>query len=130
MNLTTLGAIVDRLIPPDEFPGANEAGVCDYLVRLFRTDMLQHREFFRSGIEGIDAEAKLKFNAPFAALTPDQQTLVLEAVESGNVATAWSISPPRFFEMLVNTTAEGFYSDPQQGGNRGSISWVMTGFES
>jgi hypothetical protein len=31
--------------------------------------------------------------------------------------------------MLVNTTAEGYYSEPQQGGNRGAISWLMTGFE-
>jgi hypothetical protein len=31
--------------------------------------------------------------------------------------------------MLVNTTAEGYYSEPQQGGNRRGISWVMTGFE-
>jgi hypothetical protein len=31
--------------------------------------------------------------------------------------------------MLVNTAAEGYYSEPQQGGNRGAISWVMTGFE-
>jgi len=31
--------------------------------------------------------------------------------------------------MLVNTTAEGYYSDPEQGGNRGRASWVMTGFE-
>jgi hypothetical protein len=31
--------------------------------------------------------------------------------------------------MLVHTTVEGYYSDPQQGGNRGAISWVMIGFE-
>jgi len=47
----------------------------------------------------------------------------------GDVKTTWSISPSRFFEMLVNTTAEGFYSDPQQGGNRNAVSWTMTGFE-
>jgi hypothetical protein len=45
------------------------------------------------------------------------------------VKTSWPIPPSRFFEMLVNTTAEGYYSEPQQGGNRGAISWVMTGFE-
>jgi|SRR5215212_4298758 len=123
MNLETLQAVVDCLIPPDDFPGAYEAGVCDYLVRLFQTDMAEHSDLFRIGIEGIDAEAHIRFNAPFAALTREDQILTLQAIESGDVATA------RFFEMLVNTTAEGYYSDPQQGGNRGSISWVMTGFE-
>jgi hypothetical protein len=54
---------VDRLIPPDDFPGANEAGVCDYRVHLFRTDMLEHVDFFGSGIAGIDAAAMLTIMA-------------------------------------------------------------------
>jgi len=129
MDLETLRAVVDCLIPPDDFAGAYEAGVCDYLARLFQTDMVEQRDFFSAGIEAIDAEATLRFDRPFAALTPDQQTLTLQAIESGDVASAWVIPPQRFFELLVNTTAEGYYSDPQQGGNRGSTSWVMTGFE-
>ena len=129
MDLETLRAVVDSLIPPDDFAGAYEAGVCDYLARLFQTDMVEQRDFFCAGIEGIDAEAKLRFNGPFAALTLAQQTLILQAIESGNVVSAWVIPPQRFFEMLVHTTAEGYYSDPEQGGNRGSASWVMTGFE-
>jgi hypothetical protein len=129
MDLQTLRAVVDCLIPADDFPGAYEAGVCDYLLRLFQTDMVEQSDFFRAGIELIDAESQRRFNAPFVALTRDQQTVTLHAIESGNVATAWTIPPPRFFEMLVNTCAEGYYSDPQQGGNRGSVSWVMTGFD-
>ena len=129
MNSETLRAVIDCLIPPDDFPGAYEAGVCDYIERLFRTDLAAQTDFFRAGIEGIEAEARVRFNARFADLTPDQQISTLAAVESGDVQATWSISPAQFFEMLVNTTAEGYYSDPQQGGNRGSVSWVMTGFE-
>ena len=120
MNPETLRAVVDCLIPPDDFPGAYEAGVCDYIEQLFQTDLAEHAEFFQAGIDAIDNEALATYNAPFAVLTRDQQTSILKGIEYGAA---------RFFEMLVNITAEGYYSDPQQGGNRGCASWVMTGFE-
>ncbi len=129
MHSETLRAVVDCLIPPDDFPGAYDAGVCDYLERIFQTDLAAQSEFFLTGLNGIDAEAHERFNKPFTNLTPDQQLSTLAAIESNDVKTSWSISPSVFFEMLVNTTAEGYYSDPQQGGNRGGISWLMTGFE-
>lgn len=129
MKLDTLPAVVDRLIPPDDFPGAYDAGVCDYIEQLLQTDLAEHDEFFRAGIDAIDSEALATYNAPFAVLTREQQIATLESIESGAVKTSWPISPARFFAMLVNVTAEGYYSDPQQGGNRGCASWVMTGFE-
>lgn len=129
MNPDTVRAVIDCLIPPDDFPGAYDAGVCDYIKQLFQTDLAEHAEFFRMGIDAIDREALATFNAPFAVLSPDQQISTLEGIESGAVHTSWPISPARFFLMLVNLTAEGYYSDPQQGGNRGCASWVMTGFE-
>jgi gluconate 2-dehydrogenase gamma chain len=121
--------VVDCLIPADDFPGAHEAGVCDYLAKLFETDLRAEAEFFTTGLDSIEREARARFDAPFTNLTPAQQSITLEAIQQGDVLTSWQISPQRFFEMLVCTTAEGFYSDPQQGGNRGAISWTMTGFE-
>jgi len=129
MYSETLRAVVDCLIPPDAFPGAYDAGVCDYLERIFQTDLAAQSEFFLAGIEGIEAEALERFNQSFADLTPDQKTSTLAAIESNDVKTSWPIPPSLFFELLVNTTAEGYYADPQQGGNRGAVSWLMTGFE-
>ena len=129
MDPDTLPAVVDCLIPPDDFPGAYDAGVCDYIKQLFETDLAEHAEFFGAGIDATNAEALATYNLPFAVLTREQQIATLESIESGAVKTSWPIAPPRFFVMLVNTTAEGYYSDAQQGGNRGCASWVMTGFE-
>lgn len=112
MNIQTLRSVVDCLIPADEFPGANEAGVCDYVQKLFATDLRDEAEFFTSGLDSIELEAQARFGQPFADLTPEQQTITLEAIQQGD---------KRFFEMLVCTTAEGFYTNP--------ISWTMTGFE-
>lgn len=129
MNSDTLRAVVDCLIPPDDFPSAYDAGVCDYLERLLQTDLAEDAEIFRAGIDAIDAETLARFDKPFARLSPAEQMSMLAAIELGEVKTSWPIPPARFFEMLVNTTAEGYYSEPQQGGNRGAVSWLMTGFE-
>ena len=72
MNSETLPAVVDCLIPPDDFPGAYDAGVCDYIEQLFQTDLAEHAEFFRAGIDAINIEALATFKAPFANLTRDQ----------------------------------------------------------
>lgn len=129
MDSETLRAIVDCLIPPDDFPGGYDAGVCDYVKRLLQTDLAEQAEFFRAGIEAIETEALARCDRPFARLSPAEQNSLLAAIESGDVKTFWPIPPSRFFEMLVCTTAEGYYSEPQQGGNRGAVSWQMTGFE-
>ena len=130
MNSETLRSVVDCLIPPDDFPGAYEAGVCDYLERLLQTDLANQAEFFRAGIEAIEAESFVRFDRPFANISPAEQRAMLAAIESGAVKASWPIPPSRFFDMLVNTTAEGYYSEPEQGGNRGAVSWAMTGFGS
>src|ERR1043165_8333398 len=104
MYSETLRAVVDCLIPPDDY----DAGVCDYLERIFQTDLAAQSEFFLAGIDGIDAEALDRFNKPFTNLTPDQKLSTLAAIESDQVTTRWPIPPSLFFEMLVNTTAEGY----------------------
>ena len=129
MRLETLRAVVDCLIPPDDYAGAFDAGVCDFIVRLFETDLAEQREFFDAGLEAIESEALARFDTRFADLSPDQQVVILQSIERGSVNTPWPIAPDQFFEILVRTTAEGYYSDPEQGGNKGSVSWAMTGFQ-
>jgi hypothetical protein len=128
-QLRTLRALLDSVIPPDDFPGASEAGVGDYLARQFEGDLAEKRDFYCSGLDALENEVRARFQTDFANLTPEQQLIILKSIESGDVFTVWPISPQAFFKFVVNTTAEGYYSDPEQGGNRGAVSWVMTGFE-
>ena len=85
MNPETLPAVVDCLIPPDDVPGAYDAGVCDYIEQLFQTDLAEHAEFFRAGIDALNIEALATYNASFAVLTLDQQMSILEGIEFGAV---------------------------------------------
>jgi Gluconate 2-dehydrogenase subunit 3 len=124
-----LRAAVERILPADDFPGAWETGAGEYLARQLAGDLLPQLELVTVGLAALDAEAAERFGARFPALPPADQDAVLHDVERGAVCAAWSIDPRQFFDLLVRTTAEGFYGDPDQGGNRGRVSWAMTGFD-
>lgn len=124
-----LRALLDCLIPPDDFPGAWEAGVGEYLARLFETDLASQLDLYCAGLDALELESSTRFNASFCDLTLDQQSTVVGSIELGELLTTWQVSPKQFLDLVINTTAEGYYCDPQQGGNRGASSWVMTGFE-
>ena len=121
----TLEAIVNRVIPPDEFPGGWEAGVGDYLRRqLDGGDLTDRLALYAAGLDAVEREAP-----GFTGLAPAAQDAVLTRIEMGGVTGNWPIVPERFFSMLVSHVMEGFYADPGQGGNRDGIAWQMIGFE-
>lgn len=125
----TLRAAVDRILPADDFPSAWEAGAKESLERQLDGDLAGCLALIRLGLMGLDAEARVRFGVPLAAVPPDDQDALLRDVEKGAVRADWGVEPAAFFDLLVRTTAEGFYADPAQGGNRGRVSWLMTGFE-
>ena len=126
---TVLRAVVDRILPADEYPGAWDAGAEEYLARQLDGDLAAARDMVTAGLRALDAEAQAREGRDFAALPPHTQDMVLRDVECGIVRSVWPVSPQAFFLLLVRTTAEGFYSDPAQGGNRDHVSWRMTGFD-
>lgn len=114
----TVGAIVEQLIPADDFPGAREAGVVNYidlqLTRAFR----RHQRPYRQGLAAIDAASRKKFGRAFAELDSGQQTEILQDAEENAAA---------FFDLILTHTRQGFYGDPRHGGNRDMASWKMVG---
>lgn len=126
-HLTTLRCLMDRIIPPDEDPGAWEAGVGDYLLRQFEGDLRDQRDHYRSGLEALEAEA-LAAGAAFSALPSTEQDALLRRIEAGVVVHAWPVDPAQFFAAVVQHVIEGYYSDPGNGGNRHGVAWRMIGF--
>lgn len=134
-NSSTLRALIDRLIPTDDFPSASEAGVGDYLAQHWQGDLADKASLIEAGLACLDAEANASVGADFAALSPSQQDELVAALSapSENDAqpqTTWSVSPRLFIETMINLTAEGYYSDPGNSGNRDAISWQMLGYRS
>ena len=122
-------ALMNRIIPSDDFPNAWEAGVGNYLARQFERDLQVHLEIYRLGLEALEAEALSVAGKGFGELDASVQDSILSHVESGQVTASWSVDPVKFFRAVTEHVMEGYYSDPGNGGNRDSISWQMIGFE-
>jgi hypothetical protein len=124
-QIATLRAAVDRIIPPDDFPAGWAGGVDGYLARQFAGDLADLIPAYRDGLDALDATARAAWGRPFADGEPSSQDALLARVETGARGEALV----RFFALLVTHTMEGFYGDPDNGGNRGRIAWEMIGFE-
>jgi gluconate 2-dehydrogenase gamma chain len=122
----TLAAVVDRIVPVDEWPSASGAGVLDFFRRLLPSEDLEER--YASGLDSIDAEAKAVYGKAFAACDDADQDALLRQIERGRVRTEWREKPKPFFALLASQTIEGYYADPGNGGNRDGVAWDMVGF--
>jgi gluconate 2-dehydrogenase gamma chain len=146
-------AAVARLIPSDELgPGAKEAGVAVFIDRQLAgafgrgarwymqgpwgpglpTQGYQTRltpaAVYRAAIRSIDTIVGREGRAgTFAKLQPADQDDFLKRLEHGQVQLE-GVETKTFFDMLLQNTIEGFWSDPIYGGNRGMVGWKLIGF--
>ncbi|MCG6919746.1 MAG: gluconate 2-dehydrogenase subunit 3 family protein [Acidobacteria bacterium] len=125
----TLAAACDQIVPPDDSPGAAEAGVVVFIDRQLATREKDQLETWQRGVRAIEATAQVRQGMSFAELTFEEQTALLEDIEAGRVpAGAWEgLDPRAFFGRLVRYTMMGYYGDPRHGGNREHVSWRMLG---
>lgn len=146
-------AIVARLIPKDELgPGALEAGVATFMDRQLngefgrgsrwymqgpwgppqKTQGYQTRltpaAIYRAALKSIDDLVGREGKAgTFAKLAPADQDDFLHRMEKGQVQLS-GVDTTTFFDMLLQNTMEGFWSDPIYGGNRDMVGWKLIGF--
>jgi len=125
----TLQAVLDRLIPADDYPGAWEAGVGDYIAQQLEGDSKHLLASYRLGLDAMDAEAVTAYGQHFADLYTARQEALISQLERGVTSALWVIPAAGFLNTLIHQTMEGYYADPAQGGNRGARSWEMVGFD-
>jgi len=125
----TLAAICDRIIPPDENPGAAWAGAVNYVDRQLCGPLRHLRSVYRQGIVAVDQSSWMLYGATFAGLEETRQIALLSMMEQGRAPSeAWKkVSSQEFFALLVDHTMQSFYGDPRHGGNREGASWRMLG---
>ena len=148
-------AATARLIPNDDLgPGALEAGVAPFIDRQLQgkfglaadwymqgpwgdgTDEqgyqlpLLPQEVYRLGIAAVDMLAEARYGSVFADLGAADQDSLLTALENGELDAP--PLPPRilntFWDMLLENTKQGFFSDPAYGGNQDKAGWRLVGF--
>lgn len=128
-GVAALQALVDTLIPPDDYPGGWEAGVDGYLARGFRGHLAGFVETYRECLAALDGEAAIRHGQSFAQLPPVERMVLLEALDRGEASAQWAVPPARFIQIAMQHASEGFYADPANGGNQDAVSWKMVGFE-
>mgnify|MGYP001038462792 FL=1 len=124
----TLRAVIDSVIPPDEYPGGWEAGVGDFILNLLEHDARELQPSYAAWLDGVEAEALVRTGRSFSELDASQQTALLQAIEANDLRADWS-TDPAFFAQVTEHCAEGFYSDPGNLGNRDQVAWQMIRFE-
>ena len=128
LQLETLKSLANRIVPQDDTPGAWESGAESFLTRFF-TDDLKSLETCSNGLNDLENESIFRANSSFHLMQEARQDALLKDIESGEIETGWRSSPVAFFTMMVNLISEGYYANPEQGGNSGGTSWTMIGFK-
>lgn len=83
-------------------------------------------EIYREGIAAFEKWCADTHGAGFADLDADTQNVSLTALSKDEVQLDPKLRG--FWALLLQNTKEGYFSDPQYGGNAGMESWVYIGF--
>jgi gluconate 2-dehydrogenase gamma chain len=126
---SAITAFTERLMPgaPGK-PGATEAGVLNYIDLALAGAYSDLQEFYRHGLNQLDAYCRKTYNRSFARLEAAQQDETIAALESGKAGGfAWPTAQA-FFNTVRTHTMEGMFADPVYGGNKDFAGWRLVGF--
>ena len=92
------------------------------------SDVVDLRDFYRSGLMQLDAYCHAQYKRGFAALPPDQQDEVVGALVAGKADGFTWPTAQAFFRTVRTHTMEGMFADPVYGGNRDFAGWRLISF--
>ena len=130
-QFATLSAITGRIFPTDENgPGAIEAHAATYIDRALTSHYAYQKDNYTANLSALDAYCKTTYQDAFAALPPNKQDAVLTAMEGNKVEKSFGFTPDArtFFNLVLEHTQEGMFSDPYYGGNANFIGWDLLDF--
>ena len=112
-------AIADRIIPPDDTPGAREAGVVHFMDTVLGDGREAELQVLRDGLRDLRERAEAEFRtADFSGLGAEQQDRLLREIENGE-----------FFATIRYFTVAGMFALPEYGGNRDGAGFRLIGYE-
>jgi len=142
-------AIVEQIIPTDEWPGAKDAMVTNFIDKQLVGPYARHQEIYRNSLSAIQIACRNAFNKKFEELDWDKQTSFLISLEKNEIVSKMidksathgnAISDAdkkfienwlkgNFFNLIRNHTMQGFYGSPRHGGNYKFVSYRMIGLD-
>src|SRR5215469_2145389 len=146
-------ALVDRLIPPDpQTPGGKDAGCAVFIDRQLAgaygsagglymrgpfadgtpqqgdQSPLTPAARYRQALAALDKYCRATYaGRSFAQIPDNEKDKLLSGLEKGDVRLEGT-NGRAFFDLLLQNTQEGFFTDPIYGGNRNMVGWKMIGF--
>ena len=121
-----LESVSEQMVPADESPGGKAAGVVFYIDGVLAGPFGKfYRNRYEEGLPMIEAASQKRFGKTFVSVSSEQQAAILRDLQSPDAAS----SKQEFFGLLLRHIMEGYYGDPEHGGNRDGASWKMIGFE-
>ncbi len=130
-QFATLSAITARIFPTDENgPGALEAHAATYIDRALTSHYAYQKDNYTANLSALDAYCKETYQDSFSALSPDKQDAVLTALEGNKLEKTYGFvsNAAAFFNLVLEHTQEGMFSDPYYGGNANFIGWDLLDF--
>jgi len=119
-------ALCERIIPADNYPGATDAGVINYIDKQLHLRFPEEKELFRKGIESLQTWCQAEYNQNFEGLSIELQNNILSMMEKNEISEKmWTVPPRQFFNILLDRTMQGFYGSPRHGGNKDYMSFKM-----
>ena len=109
-------------------PGANDAGVVNYIDLALAGAYADLQDFYRGGLAQLDAHCRKTYNESFVRLDSAKQDEVIAALEQGKAAEFTWPGGREFFNVVRTHTMEGMFADPIYGGNRDFAGWRLVGF--
>jgi gluconate 2-dehydrogenase gamma chain len=104
-----VAAVASQILPSDDGPGAEEAGVIYFIDRALTTFDAGKQDLYRKGMPDIQG---------IATRSKDEQFQLVRSVEKSE-----------FFEIVRTHTVLGFLGNPSYGGNRNQAGWKYIQFD-
>ena len=109
----TAGAIVERIIPKTDTPGARDVGVPAFIDLMYGKYMMDdEKRVFASGLAEVETASASMSQKPFAQMLPAQQDSVLT-----KMAVAAQDKEKTFFHLIKELTLLGYFSSEPVGKN-------------
>ena len=126
-----LDAIVEQIIPTDDFPGGKWANVTNFIDKQLNSYYRKHQIAYRDGLAALEKTVIQLKGKKFEDLTFSDQTAILEKMETGEFSGDYwkDHSSAGFFDMVRQHSLQGYYGSPAHGGNREYISYRMLGLD-
>ncbi|MGI6572044.1 MAG: gluconate 2-dehydrogenase subunit 3 family protein [Fermentimonas sp.] len=135
-------AIVEQIIPTDEWMGAKDAGVTNFIDKQLVTHLSRFQNKYRDGLYSLSITCQEVHHKKFHELSWNDQTEFLKEIENGSHNELTSIhgkneggriwnggGDSSFFRLIRDHTMAGFYGSPRHGGNYKYVSYRMIGLD-